>query len=175
MIKRTIKMQKQKKKISILMTSVVVFIAVVGIGFVFAPYLMGLRAYSIETGSMADTIPEGSMVYVRPYVNFEDYKVYDVVTFTDPVTEKSFTHRIIGIDAVEHTFETKGDANDTPDLEPTPFQLAVGKVEFSVPLLGYAASFLKNTVVKIAIAVIYVAWAAIEAEIYLTERKKRND
>lgn len=168
-------MQTQKKKISIFMTSVVLFIAIVGIGFVFAPYVMGLRAYSIETGSMADTIPEGSMVYVRPYVSFEDYEVYDIVTFTDPVTEKSFTHRIVGIDAVDGTFETKGDANNTPDLEPTPFSMAVGKVEFSVPLLGYVASFLKNTVVKIAIAVIYIAWAAIEAEIYLTERKKRYD
>lgn len=168
-------MQTQKKKISILLTSLVVFIAVVGVGFVFAPPLMGLRAYSIETGSMANTIPEGSMVYVRPCVNYEEYEVYDIVTFTDPVTQKSFTHRIIGINSSAQEFQTMGDANKEPDLEPTPFSMAVGKVEFSVPLLGYAASFLKNTVVKIAIAVIYIAWAAIEVELYLTERKKKYD
>lgn len=168
-------MQTQKKKISILLTSLVIFIAVVAVGIVYAPSIMGLKAYSIETGSMATTIPEGSMVYVRPYVNFDDYKVYDIVTFTDPVTEKSFTHRIIEINSLDQTFTTKGDANNEPDLEPTPFTLAVGKVEFAIPLLGYAASFLRNTVVKIAIAVIYIAWAAIEIELYLTERKKKYD
>lgn len=173
MIKRKMKMQTQKKKISILLTSLVVFIAVVGVGFVFAPSLMGLRAYSIETGSMANTIPEGSMVYVRPCVNYDEYEVYDIVTFTDPVTQKSFTHRIIGINTSAQEFQTMGDANTEPDLEPTPFSMAVGKVEFSVPLLGYVASFLKNTVVKIAIAVIYIAWAAIELELYLAERKKK--
>lgn len=168
-------MQAQKKKFSILLTSLVIFIAVVAVGVVYVPSVMGLDAYSIETGSMAATIPEGSMVYVRPYVNFGDYEVYDVVTFTDPVTEKSFTHRIIEINSLDQTFKTKGDANTEPDLEPTPFSMAVGKVEFSIPLLGYAASFLKNTVVKIAIAVIYIAWAAIEIELYLTERKKKYD
>ncbi|MBR3835750.1 MAG: signal peptidase I [Clostridia bacterium] len=168
-------MQTQKNKISILLTSLVIFISVLAVGFVFAPSVMGLRAYSIETGSMANTIPEGSMVYVRPYLNFEDYGIYDVVTFTDPVTEKSFTHRIIGIDSSKQEFHTKGDANKEPDLEPTPFTMAVGKVEFSVPLLGYVASFLKNTVVKIAIGVIYIAWAAIEAELFFAERKKKYD
>ncbi|MBR6531123.1 MAG: signal peptidase I [Clostridia bacterium] len=168
-------MQTQKKKFSILLTSLVIFIAVVAVGIVYAPPLMGLRAYSIETGSMADTIPEGSMVYVRPCVNFEDYSVNDVVTFTDPMTGKSFTHRIIETDSVERSFRTKGDANTEPDLEPTPSSMAVGKVEFSIPLLGYVAAFLKNTVTKIAIAVIYIAWAAIEIELYLTERKKKYD
>ncbi len=165
----------QKKQISILLTSLVVFVAVVAVGIVYLPSVLGLESFSIESGSMAPTIPEGSMVYVRPCVNFEDYKVYDIVTFTDPLTEKSFTHRIVDIDSDELLFTTQGDANNAPDLEPTPFSLAVGKVEIAIPFLGYVASFLKNTVVKIALAVIYIAWAAIEAELYLTERKKKYD
>ena len=168
-------MKNQKQKISVFLTSLVIFIAVVAVGIVYAPSVMGLEAYSIETGSMAPKIPEGSMVYVRKYHSFEDYKVNDIVTFTDNVTGKSFTHRIISINPVAESFTTKGDANTEPDLSPTEYVYAVGKVEFSIPYLGYAAAFLKNTVVKIALAVIYIAWAAIELELFLTERKNRND
>jgi hypothetical protein len=45
----------------------------------------------------------------------------------------------------------------------------------SIPYLGYVAGFLKSTVVKIVIAVIYIAVAAIEIELFLTERKKKYD
>ncbi len=165
----------QKKKLNALLTSLVIFISVVCVGIIFLPSIMGLKAYSIETGSMADTIPEGSMVYVKPCASFDDYAVGDVVTFTDPATGKSFTHRIMQTNSASGEFITKGDANDEPDLKPTSSQFAVGKVQLAIPLLGYAASFLKSTVVKIAVAVIYIAWAAIEIEIYLTERKKKYD
>ncbi len=165
----------QKKKINALLTSLVIFVSVVCVGIVFLPSLMGLKAYSVETGSMAPIIPEGSMVYVKPCNSSDEYVEGDVVTFTDPLTGKSFTHRVIQVDSANREFITKGDANEEPDLKPTAFELAVGKVQLSIPLLGYAASFLKSTVVKIAVAVIYIAWAAIEIEIYLTERKKKYD
>ena len=168
-------MKTQKQKINVFLTSLVIFIVVVAVGIVYIPSIMGMEAYTIETGSMAPKIPEGSMVYVRKYFNFDDYKVNDIVTFTDNTTGKSFTHRIISINPVAETFKTKGDANTEPDLSPTEYIYAVGKVEFSIPYLGYVAAFLKNTVVKIALGVIYVAWAAIEIELYLTERKKKYD
>ncbi len=165
----------QNKKLNALLTSLVIFISVVCVGIVFLPSIIGLKAYSIETGSMSPTIPEGSMVYIKPCNSFDDYAVGDVVTFTDPSTGKSFTHRVIQTDTANGEFITKGDANAEPDLKPTSAQLAVGKVQLAIPLLGYAASFFKATVVKIAVAVIYIAWAAIEIEIYLAERKKNYD
>ncbi len=168
-------MQATKQKISVLLTSLVIFIAFVAVGIVYIPAILGFEAYSIETGSMAPKIPQGSMVYVRRYQNFEDYKVNDIVTFKDNSSGKSFTHRIIDINPVAESFTTKGDANTEPDLSPTEYVYAIGKVEFSVPYLGAVATFLKNTVVKIAVAVIYIAWAAIEIELFLTERKKKYD
>lgn len=165
----------QKKKISILLTSVIIFISVVAIGIIYAPTVFGYKAYAVVTGSMEPTIPEGSMVYVQPCSSFEDYQVNDVVTFTDTQKGQSFTHRIIEIDSRERCFTTKGDANNEADLLPTYFSLAVGKVKMSIPLLGYVAEFFKNTVVKIVIAVIYIAIAAIEIELFLTERKKKYD
>ncbi len=165
----------QRKKISIMTTSVVIFISVVIVGIIYAPALLGMKSYAILTGSMEPTISEGSMVYVQPCSEFEDYQINDVVTFTDPKTGKSFTHRIIEIDTQNRCFTTKGDANNEPDLSPTYFSLAVGKVRMAVPYLGYVAGFFKNTVVKIVIAVIYIALIAIEIELFLTERKKKYD
>ena len=165
----------QRKKISIMVTSVVIFFSVVVVGIIYAPTFFGMKTYAILTGSMGETIPEGSMVYVQPCSEFEDYQINDIVTFTDTKTGKSFTHRIIGIDTQNRSFTTKGDANNEQDLSPTYFSLAVGKVRMAVPYLGYVAEFFKSTVVKIVIAVIYIAIAAIEIELFLAERKKKYD
>lgn len=164
---------QRMSKINILLTSVVICVSVVAITLVYLPKIIGYEAYSIETGSMEPTIHTGSMIYVKPCNEFNDYNVGDVVTFSDNSSAKSFTHRIVGINETEQTFKTRGDANNTDDLEPTNFLYAVGKVKMVVPYLGYVSFFLRNTVVKIIAAVIYIAWTAIEIEIFITERKKR--
>lgn len=153
----------------------VIFIAVAAVGFIYFPKLVGYKTYSVQTGSMEPVIHEGSMVYVRECNDFSEYGVGDIVTFSDIGETKSFTHRIVAIDETNQTFTTKGDANDATDIEPTEAMFAVGKVEFSVPYLGYVADFIKNTVTKIVLAIIYIAWLAIETEIFITERKKRYE
>ena len=165
----------QKNKISALLTAVIIFVSVVGVGIVYTPKILGLKAYTIETGSMAPTIPQGSMVYVRPCEDYSEYSVDDIATFTNLAGNESFTHRIVEIDESDMTFITKGDANADVDPSPTEIDYAVGKVEFAIPFLGYVSMFLRNTVVKIAVAVIYIAWAAIEIEVFLLERKKRDE
>lgn len=167
-------MTSPKKKISAIMTAVVLFISLFAIGIIWFPSLLGYKTYAIETGSMEPTIKKGSMVYVEPCENLEDYQVNDIVTFTDEVKGQSFTHRIVAIDESDGFFTTKGDANEIEDLEPISSTYAVGKVRMTVPLLGFAAEFLKLTGVKIALALIYIAWAAIEIELFLAERKKKN-
>jgi len=166
---------QKKKKISALFTALIVFVSIVSLSIVYAPRIFGCQVYSIDTGSMTPTIPQGSLIYVKPYTNFEDYSVNDIVTFSDLTRETFFTHRIVEIDSATHSFVTKGDANNDVDPSPTESIYAVGKVQFSVPVLGYVASFLRYKLVKIAIAVIYIAWIAIEAELFLAERKKRDE
>ena len=165
----------RKKKISAFVTTLIIFISVVSLGIVYMPRMMGYRPYSIESGSMAPTIPKGSLVFVKNYTQFEDYSVGDVVTFADLSREKFFTHRIVAIDENSKLFTTKGDANADVDPSPAESIYAVGKVQFSIPFLGYAASLLRKKTVKIAVAVIYIAWIAIEAELFFAERKKRDE
>lgn len=165
----------RKKKISAFITTLIIFISVVSLGIVYMPRIMGYEAFSIESGSMAPTIPQGSLVYVKAYTEFEDYFVGDVVTFSDLSREKYFTHRIVSADESTKTFTTKGDANADVDPSPAESMYAVGKVQFSIPFLGYAASILRKKSIKVAVALIYIAWIAIEAELIIAERKKRDE
>lgn len=163
------------KKINILITAIVLCISVVAVSLVYIPRLAGYATYSIETGSMEPTIKTGSLIYVKKCKNFEDYAVGDIVTFSDRDKVKSFTHRIIKINYITQSFDTQGDANNAADIEPTSADYAVGKVEFVIPFAGYAVTFLRNTVVRIIVAVIYIAWLAIEIEIIIAERKKKYE
>lgn len=164
----------KKAKISALTTAIIIFVSVVAVGIVYMPKVFGYKAFVIETGSMSPSVPKGSIAYVKEYEFFDDYAVDDIVTFRDN-SGNSFTHRIVEIKEKNHTFVTKGDANADVDPSPADGNYAVGKVEFAIPLIGYVASFLKHTIVKIAVAVIYIAWTAIEIEVFLSERKKSDE
>lgn len=162
----------RKQKINILLTAIIICISVVAVGVVYVPKIMKMDMFVVETGSMSPTIKPYSVIYVKRYENFSDYRIGDVVTFTDPSRQRSFTHRIVGINELNRTFTTKGDANEENDVGPTPAEYAQGKVEAVIPYLGYIVKFLRYTAVKIAVAVIYIAWAAIEIELFLAERKR---
>lgn len=165
----------KKQKISAFFTAIIIFVSLIMLGIVYAPRALGFQVYSIETGSMAPTLPQGSLIYVKRYLDFESYNVDDIVTFSDLSNDTFFTHRIVEIDEDERSFVTKGDANEDTDPSPTDFTFAVGKVEFSIPVLGYVASFLRYRIVKIAVALIYISWLAIEVELIIAERKKRDE
>ncbi len=62
------------------------------------------------------------------------------------------THRVISVDAEGRCFYTQGDANDTPDGEPVPFDNLLGVPRFSLPLLGYLVRLLRTVPGKLAAA-----------------------
>ena len=163
------------KKINILLTAIIICVSIVALSLTYIPILMGYKMFAVKTGSMAPEIESGSVVFVEPCRKFEDYSVGDIVTFTDNETNRSFTHRIALIDESNRTFKTKGDANKDEDPSPTSFEKAVGTVVFTFPYVGKAVEVINSTLGKIVIAVVYISWAAIEIEIFLSERRKRYD
>lgn len=162
----------RKQKISILFTAIIICISIVAVGMVYVSKITKMDMLVVETGSMSPSIKTNSLIYVKRYTHFEDYRVGDVVTFTDPVSERSFTHRIVEIDTENKSFTTKGDANNKNDIGKTSAEYAQGKVVAVIPYVGKFVKLLQHTAVKIAIALIYIAWAAIEIELYRAERKK---
>jgi signal peptidase I len=116
---------------------VVVFGLVVLVGSSHAAPLMGYQVFIVRGGSMAPTIPLGSVVAARE-VRPADVHVGDVVTMRMP-NGVVVTHRVVRIaDNPDGTFiETQGDANEHADPSLVPISSVVGVVDKFVPVAGY--------------------------------------
>lgn len=97
----------------------------------------------VRSSSMEPAIRAGALAMMLP-IDAEDVKVGDIIVFnppwdTDP--DVTVSHRVIGIYYDEQIiFDTKGDATEDPDPYYVPARSVHGKVVFSIPYLGYAAS-----------------------------------
>ena len=131
----------------IAITVTLVFLFTVGV------MATGTDIYAVATPSMADEIPEGSLVFVR---EAESYGKGDIINAPLP-SGGTFTHRIIEIDSERQLVYTKGDSNPSADPLPTSVQNINGKVVFSVPYLGMLSlNFNSTTIIFVLAAVLLV-------------------
>ncbi len=163
-----------KQRLKILIGSVACCLLVFLLMIVFIPKLIGYETYYISTGSMGAVAPKGSLVFVKE-VPFEDIRPGDIVTFKNDDGTEFFTHRVIDVDANNQMFTTKGDANKEEDPAPTSYYFAKGRVDFSIPLVGYVAEFLNSTMGKVIVGAVYLAWIAVEIEIFIMKRKSSQE
>ena len=159
-----------KEKLKILISSVACCLIAFLLMVVYIPKFLGYDTYYIQTGSMDPVIPEGSLVFVKE-IAFSDVKAGDIMTFHNDDETEFFTHRVVGIDENNQMFTTKGDANKEEDPSPTSYYFAKGRVDFSVPLVGYVAEFFNSVIGKVVIGAVYLAWIAVEIEIIIMKRK----
>lgn len=106
--------------------------------FSFIPMCFGYKGYVIETGSMEPTISIGSVVYVKE----SDLKLNDIITYKS--NNKLITHRIVGIDEMNRTLITKGDAQKYNDDYKVSVSDVLGKVKYSIPFIGYCVMYLQS-------------------------------
>ncbi len=119
----------------------IVLLGAVGIlaATIVVPRVTGATPYTILTGSMAPTMPPGTLVVDRK-VDFDSIEVGDVVTY-QLVSGKDavVTHRVIGFSVSgkgERTLITKGDANNTEDAIPVQAVQVRGVVWYHLPQIG---------------------------------------
>lgn len=110
-------------------------------------YRPAIGLYTILTGSMEPNINRYDVIVDKTVKNPEDIKVGDVITFvsTSSLTKGMvITHRVVNVknDANGYSYQTKGDANLSPDTAYVPFANVQGKVLFKIPQLGRLQSFL---------------------------------
>jgi len=105
----------------------------------------GYQLYVVLSGSMSPTFNTGSVVIVKA-IDPANIAVGDVVTFLGAGgTGTTITHRVIEIDSSDGlSFTTKGDANNVADSTPVNAERVIGKVQFSVPYIGYFLNFSKT-------------------------------
>lgn len=102
------------------------------------------RVLIVKSGSMEPAIHTGAVVAV---LKTDNYKPGDVITFGEISRNRiPTTHRIVEMqnDNGGVTYITKGDANESPDIEPVKAEKVLGKVLFSVPYFGYVIDFAKR-------------------------------
>lgn len=109
--------------------------------------LLGFQFRAVLSGSMEPALPVGSMLLVKQ-TPLADIRVGDDITFVRDKNLTVVTHRVIAVDAENELITTQGIANNTPD-SPVYYENVLGVVKVSVPLLGYAVSWLDTTQGKI--------------------------
>jgi signal peptidase len=144
--------------VSVLVVSI---LGVVAVALVL-PLVTGGAARAVRTGSMAPTLPVGSLILDRP-VDAHTLRVGDIATYVRSDNEL-VTHRIVAVDhrAGGLSFVFRGDANRTADPVPVTAANIRGKVWFHVPLLGTVGERLAQARwVFIGIAVLVLAAYAV--------------
>lgn len=103
------------------------------------PRVTSFDVLIVRGGSMEPAVGVGSVIIVDREARDPD--VGDIVSFRE-ANGSIITHRIVAADAGIYT--TKGDANETADLEPRIGPNIVGTSIASIPYVGYAVHVLRQ-------------------------------
>jgi signal peptidase len=138
---------------------VVVLLALIAPFVVYAvPATVGAEAsYVVLTASMTPAIAPGDVVIVDS-VPARDVAVGDVIVFEQRTGDAvPITHRVIGVErsaGAPPAFQTKGDANEDADLSLVTPDRLIGRVVFSIPLIGHVIQFVGTPAGFVALVVL---------------------
>ncbi len=117
------------------------------------PVIGGYKPLMVLGGSMEPAIKIGSIALIK---HIDPFKIRpgDIITYrtsgqsgTNQTNKEPFTtHRVIKVHKNKRhlSFETKGDANKTPDATRVSENLVLGKVTLSLPYLAYPSRFART-------------------------------
>lgn len=142
--------------ISTILVVIVVIIALLLVGV----RLIGLKPFTVLSGSMEPTYHTGALIYVK---SVDPMTIEAGTPITFMLDEDTIaTHRVVEVipdeeDAEVVRFRTKGDANAEPDGSLVHYKNVIGVPKFSIPYLGYLANYIQHPPGRyIAIAVIVI-------------------
>lgn len=143
--------------------SVLAVLGVVCIIATIAAFALNISLIMFRTGSMAPTIPAGSMAVVRQ-IPASEIRVGDITTISRGEGQLPVTHRVISAAPAgggAYTIHMQGDANDNPD--PRSYEVTEArKVIWHVPGLAYVISTISQPIYMAGITVaasLLVVWA----------------
>lgn len=127
------------------------------------PAVLHVKSYAVASGSMEPEMPVGSLVLVRK-TEPADLKTGDIIVFASLRGDgENVTHRVTVNDPEQKQLTTKGDANETQDPVPVPYDRVVGRVVWHVPKAGAAVIRMQSWYGKaVTITVLVAGFALIE-------------
>lgn len=104
--------------------------------------LFGVRSYVVQTGSMEPKIPVGSLIFSLPQ---KTYELGDIVLFNDKES-RTVAHRVsqVLIKNGRIAYQTKGDANNSPDTVLQSEGFILGREFFLIPSIGKLGAIIKT-------------------------------
>lgn len=137
------------------------------------PRLFGYHIYSVVSGSMEPSIPTGSLVYIGE-AELKDVSEGEVIAFYGTRDMASIiTHRVVENRVLTGEFITKGDANQTADMNPVPYENVIGRVVYSVPAAGAMAEMFTSREGKILAGAVIVGAILLQMLAFLAERREQ--
>ena len=140
-------MNRTVRKILNMFSTVCVALAVMLAVLLVGARIVGLRVFTVLSGSMEPTYHTGALIYVKK-VDPAEIKAGQVITFM--LDENTVaTHRVVGVvpdedDPATLRFHTKGDANDAEDGSLVHYKNVIGTPVFTIPYLGYVADYIQH-------------------------------
>lgn len=149
--RRPVRKRKAPSGASILcriLGTLILLVVIIAAGMVTVPRFMGYDIYHVVSGSMEPTIPTGSIAYVKP-IEPSDVAEDSIIAFQRG--DSVVIHRAIRNYTFNGLFVTKGDANETEDIEEINYSQFIGVVVYTLPVLGQYFMLLMTGVGKILI------------------------
>ena len=141
-------MSASVKKIWNIFTSIIVTLVVALALLLVGPRVVGIRTFTVLSGSMEPTYHTGSIIYVKKVPDAT--KIADGTVITFMLDEDTIaTHRVVTAVPDEDEpgvvrYRTKGDANEHEDGTLVHYKNVIGTPVFTIPKLGYVASYIQQ-------------------------------
>lgn len=138
-------------------------------------YILRVKLLVVTSNSMKPTFEFGDVLLA---FSQEHYHPNDNISF---IAENTVvTHRVLSvsshfkdIDSVVVTeYQTKGDANSSPDLGLISQEKILGKVKAVIPKIGYFVLFLQSKLVFLSI--IFISFFSLSSKIFFRKFKKNE-
>lgn len=140
-------MNPSVKKVWNVVSSILVALVVILALLLVGARLVGLRVFTVLSGSMEPAYHTGSLIYVKKVDPFTIQPGQPITFLLDEDTVA--THRVVGVVPDEEDpgvirFRTKGDANEAEDGALVHCKNVIGTPVFSIPCLGYLADYIQH-------------------------------
>ena len=122
--------------------------------------ILGFRQYVVATGSMEPEYNIGDLIVIRETTK-EEIKIGDVINYISETGIDTITHRVVDIIQKDGQtyYKTKGDNNNSVDLELVNYSQVKGILVFKISKLGTAITKLfTGTGIAILFAVIILSY-----------------
>lgn len=132
-----------KNKISNIIIIILSIVIILYIGLL----AFGYRVYAVKTASMHPDIKQGSIAIAK---KLNANEVFDELTIGSDIVFRTssgntLTHRVIMLDEANDRLQTQGiREGSTKDAEISSSNV-LGKVSFSIPLIGYLVMLIQST------------------------------